>query len=71
MAIDRFKLARDYSLVITSHDRLRGPWMWEMHRKSEPLGIKNYQSGFKSENAAWVAGQAALNDFLDRLCREG
>jgi hypothetical protein len=40
MAIDRAKLAGDYSLVITSLDRLKGPWGWEIRRKSKPLGIK-------------------------------
>jgi len=44
MAIDRAKLTGDYSLVITRLDRLKGPWGWEIRRKSNPLGIKNYAS---------------------------
>ena len=71
MAIDRAKLAGDYSLVITSLDRQKGPWGWEIRRKSKPLGIKNYESDFKTEAAAKIAGEKALREFLDRLCREG
>jgi hypothetical protein len=71
MAIDRAKLAGDYSLVFTSLDRLKGPWGWEIRRKSNPLGIKNYDNNFKTESAARIAGEKALKEFLDRLCREG
>jgi hypothetical protein len=70
MAIDRAKLAGDYSLVITSLDRLKGPWRWEIQRKSTPLGIRNYDSDFKTEAAARIAGEKAIREFLDRLCRE-
>jgi hypothetical protein len=69
MAIDRAKLARDYSLVITSLDRLKGPWAWEIRRKSKPLGIRNYDSDFKTEAAARIAGEKALREFLDLIAR--
>jgi hypothetical protein len=71
MAIDRNKLAGDYSLIITSLDRQKGPWGWEIQRKSTPLGIRNYDSDFKTEAAARIAGEKAIREFLDRLCREG
>jgi hypothetical protein len=71
MAIDRAKLASDYSLVITSSNRLKGPWSWEIRRQSTPLGIKNYDTDFITESAARIAGESALKEFLDRLCREG
>jgi hypothetical protein len=71
MAIDRSKLASDYSLAITSRDRLKGPWGWQIQRKSKPLGIKNYDNDFKTEAAARIAGEKALKEFLGRLCREG
>jgi hypothetical protein len=71
MAIDRAKLAGDYLLVITSRDRLKGPWGWQIQRKSKPLGIKIYDNDFKSEAAARVAGEKALKEFFDRLWREG
>ncbi len=58
MAIDRAKLADDYSLVITCRDRMKGPWSWEIRRKSKPLGIRNYDSDFKTETAARIAGGA-------------
>jgi hypothetical protein len=57
MAIDRAKLAGDYSLVITSLDRLKGPWGWEIRRKSKPLGIKNYDNNLKTVSAARIAGK--------------
>jgi hypothetical protein len=60
MAIDRAKLAGDYSLVITSLNRLKGPWCWEIRRKSKPLGIKNYDNSLKTESAARIAGERAL-----------
>lgn len=71
MAIDRAKLAGDYLLVITSRGRLKGPWGWQIQRKSKPLGIKNYDNDFNTEAAARIAGEKALKEFLDRLCREG
>jgi len=71
MAIDRSKLANDYSLVITRPDRLNGAWGWEIRRKSKTLGIKHYDNDFKTEAAARIAGENALKEFLDRLCREG
>src|ERR1019366_7477829 len=64
MAIDRAELAGDYSLVITKLDRLKGPWGWEIRRKSNQLGIKNYDNNFKTESAARVAGEKALKEFL-------
>ena len=70
MAIDRAKLAGDYLLVITSRDRLKGPWGWKIQRKSKPLGIKYYNNDFKTESAARIAGEKALKEFLDHLCRE-
>jgi hypothetical protein len=70
MPIDRSKLASDYSLVITSRDRLKGPWGWKIQRKSKPLGIKTYSADFNSENAARIVGEKALREFIDRLCHE-
>jgi hypothetical protein len=70
MVIDRPKLASDYSLVITSLDRLKGPWGWQIQRKSKPLGIKNYGNDFKTATAARIAGEKALKELLDSLCRE-
>ncbi len=71
MANDRAKLASDYSLVITSIDPLKGPWSWQIERKSRPLGVKFYRNDFKSQSVAKIDGEKALKDFLDRLCREG
>ena len=34
------------------------------------LGIKLYANGFKSENAAKLAGEKALRELLDGLARE-
>jgi len=71
MTIDRAELAGDYWLVIKSPDWQKGRWGWEIRRKSKPLGIKIYESDFKTEVAARIAGEKALREFLDQLCREG
>jgi hypothetical protein len=70
MAIDRAKPTDDYSLVITCRDRMKGPWSWEIRRKLKPLGIRIYESDFKTEATARIAGEKALKEFLDRLSRE-
>jgi hypothetical protein len=45
-------------------------WRWEIKRRPKPLGIKLYADGFKSENAAKLAGEKALREPLDGIARE-
>lgn len=44
--------------------------MWEIQRRSRPLGIRLYGSGFKTEFAAKLAGEKALSEFLDGLAAQ-
>ncbi|MBR1147952.1 DUF3622 domain-containing protein [Bradyrhizobium sp. AUGA SZCCT0431] len=45
-------------------------WKWEIHRKSQPLGIKMTVDGFQSDSAAQFSGKKALADFLSDLAKE-
>jgi hypothetical protein len=45
-------------------------WRWEIKGRPKPLGIKLYANGFKSENAAKLAGEKALSELLDGITRE-
>jgi hypothetical protein len=44
--------------------------MWEIQRRSKPLGVRLYGDGFKSEFAAKLAGEKALSELLDRLAEQ-
>jgi hypothetical protein len=44
--------------------------MWEIRRRSKPLGVRLYGDGFKSEAAAKLAGEKALREFLDGLVQQ-
>jgi hypothetical protein len=45
-------------------------WVWEIRRKSKPLGIKMTGDGYQSDTAARFAGKQALKDFLLDLSQE-
>jgi hypothetical protein len=42
-------------------------WCWEIRRKRRPMGVRLWESGFRSYNAAELAGKQALEDFLNGL----
>jgi hypothetical protein len=42
-------------------------WCWEIRRKRRPMGVKLWDSGFRSYHAAQSAGKQALEDFLNGL----
>ena len=62
--------SRDYYVVTKSHGTPPA-WMWEIQRRSRPLGIKIYSDGFASEAVAKVLGEKALRQFLEDLAKEG
>jgi len=62
-------LLSEYSVSITSVGK-PPEWRWEIKRRPKPLGIKLYANGFKSENAAKLAGEKALRELLDGIARE-
>jgi hypothetical protein len=47
-----------------------GLWRWEIKRRSRPLGVKLYNSGFRSPAEARLAGEQFLKDFLGAIGRE-
>ena len=60
----------DYYVVASRRGEYPDRWSWEIHRKSNPLGIKMTEDGFQSEMAAQFAGKRALADFLSDLTKE-
>jgi hypothetical protein len=71
MGDKRSDLRNDYFVVTKSYGRPKARWVWEIRRRSEPLGVKVYDDDFNSEQAAKLAGEKALKELLDRLCQEG
>jgi hypothetical protein len=45
-------------------------WRWEIRRKRKPMGVRLWESGFHSHQAAQSAGKRALEDFLNGLSIE-
>ncbi|WP_441242507.1 DUF3622 domain-containing protein [Tardiphaga sp. 768_D3_N2_1] len=66
MALD----PNDYYLTTSRRGEYPDRWIWEIRRKSKPLGIKMMADGFQSETAAQFAGKRALADFLSDLAKE-
>ena len=66
MVDDRPNPATDY-FVVVSRQKGSSRWLWEIQRRSRPLGVKIYEEGFDTEEAARRAGQNALGDFMRRL----
>jgi len=60
----------DYYVVATRLGESPERWGWEIHRKSQPLGIKLQEVGFQSRMAAEFAGKRALAEFLSDLAQE-
>jgi hypothetical protein len=61
-----YNLLNDYFVSITSSGEPL-QWQWEIKRRPQPIGIKLYANGFKSEKAAKLAGEKALRELLDQL----
>jgi hypothetical protein len=62
-------LASDY-FVVTREDRTTRTWTWEIERRSKPLGIRLYDSGFSSDSAAKLAGEKSLRRLLEDIVRD-
>jgi hypothetical protein len=58
---------RDYFVAIT---RSGSAWSWQIGRRSRPLGVKVVGGSYRTEQAAKLAGERALRDFLERLTQE-
>jgi len=60
-------LATDYFVAVEGSN---SSWAWQIHRKSRPLGVKIIGGPFRTEQAARLAGERALRDFLEELSQE-
>jgi hypothetical protein len=55
-----------YVFVSQTGDERRS-WYWEIRRKRRPMGVRFWESGFRSYREAQLAGKQALEDFLNGL----
>jgi len=62
--------ADDYYVITARSGERPERWVWEIRRKSTPLGIKMTGDGYQSDSAAQFAGNRALADFLSDLSKE-
>ena len=61
-------LVADYFVIVTHS--AASSWRWEIRRKSRPLGIRLSEGNYRSKQAARLAGEKALRDFLLECWRE-
>ena len=57
---------RSFYVVVLPTENDRG-WCWEIRRKRRPMGVKLRKCGFTSRRSALLAGQDALEEFLNGL----
>jgi hypothetical protein len=60
-------LAADYFLAV---GRSKSSWSWQIHGKSQPLGVNMVGGSLGLSRLAQLAGEKALHDFLERLTQE-
>jgi hypothetical protein len=60
----------DYYVFTSRRNELRNAWYWEIRRHSAPMGVLVTEGGMPSEQAAVIAGQRALDEFLAALDEE-
>ena len=58
---------RSFYVVVSRMGDDQYTWCWEIRRKRRPMGVKLWDSGFRSYHAAQSAGKQALEDFLNGL----
>jgi hypothetical protein len=59
--------AADYFVAVEGG---KSSWSWQIHRTSRPLGVIMVGGPLRTEQAARLAGEKALRDFLERLAEE-
>ena len=57
-------------VVIVRRRGAASTWGWSIHRRSQHLGVKFNEDGFKTWDEAKLAGEAALKEFLTALVGE-
>ena len=60
----------DYYLVTFTTNERPCRWVWDIKRRSQPMGIRLTGNGFQSQASAEVAGNRALKQFLEALAKE-
>jgi hypothetical protein len=60
----------DYYVATSETDSRPNPWRWEIRRYSKPMGIKIGEGGYRSQQAAEIAGKRAFQEFLEQLAAE-
>jgi hypothetical protein len=66
----RPSLRRSFYVVVSRAGSQHDGWCWEIRRKRRPMGVRLWQDGFRSHRAAQLAGQDALEDFLNGLATD-
>jgi hypothetical protein len=66
MATPRHATRKSYYVSISRTEQ-RNSWRWEIRRKRIAMGVKLSEGGFRSYDDAQLAGQHALEDFLNGL----
>ncbi|HEX3339507.1 MAG TPA: hypothetical protein VHT68_10065 [Pseudolabrys sp.] len=61
--------SRDYIVItktafVTDGVRWEPRWMWNISRRSKPLGVRLHGENFLSQQAARAAGQKVLRELL-------
>jgi len=62
--------ASDYFVVTKRPKRHEEQWIWEILRRSTPLGVKICGGGFRTTQAAKLAGEKALKQLLEKIAQE-
>jgi len=58
----------DYYVVV-SRSGDPAVWQWQIHRRSRPLGVRLYGTGFVSQAGARLAGETALKALLREMAK--
>ena len=61
---------RDYFVAVTQEGSSPDCFCWELRHRKTPMGVKVRMHGFRSLEAAEVAGKTALTEFLEGLSIE-
>jgi len=61
---------RDYFVAVTQEGGGPDCFCWELRHRKTPMGVKVRVRGFRSPEAAEVAGKTALAEFLEGLSIE-
>jgi hypothetical protein len=60
----------DYYVAVSRRGVSAG-WRWEIHRRSRPLGVRLYGTGFVSQAGARLAGETELKALLREMAKNG